>query len=328
MKLSVVCPTYNSEKLLPRALQAWVEQGFPKDEYEITIVDRNSEDKTQQTVKEFSEKHENVKLLISQPRTSTQRNNGVRSAKSDVILFFDDDSVPEKSHFETGLKFLNENPHIAILGGPQVDSQHDGFFAKSAGAAMGSFFGSFTMAQRYKKTKTNLDADEFSLTSANVFVRKKVFDEIGGFDESIYPGEDPEFFARAKKNGVRMAFSPEIAVQHSRRPNLKLFCKQHYKYGYNRVLKEKISKSSFLNNILFSIPSLFLIYILLLPVLAILSFKLLIPIALYGFFALAFAFPAGLEKKLPLAIPIIPFLFFAMHASYGAGFLMAMLKLR
>ena len=326
MKLSVICPTYNSEKLIRAALQAWTAQSIPISEYEIIIVDRNSDDKTQQIVKDFSEGHENVKLLISPPRTSTQRNNGIKSAKSDVVVFFDDDSVPEKDHFEKGLKFLNDNHSIDILGGPQVDSAHDNFFAKSAGAAMGSFFGSFTMAQRYKKTKTTLDADEFSLTSANVFVRKKVFDKIGGFDESIYPGEDPELFARAKKNGVKMAFSPDIAVQHSRRPNLKLFCKQHYKYGYNRVLKEILSKTPFPQNLLFFTPSVFLIYILLLPVLATLSFKFLIPIALYGFFSLAFAVPAGIEKKLPLAIPLISFLFFAMHISYGAGFLYALLK--
>src|SRR3989344_8752514 len=230
MKLTIVCPTFNSEKLLPRSLLSWINFDFPREDYEILICDRNSSDKTKAVVEEFSKKHANVRYVLSRPRTSTQRNTGIKNAKGNIIIFFDDDSIAEPRHLKKGIEFLEKYHEIAIVGGPQVDSPHDKFFARAAGVAMSSLFGSFTMANRYKKAKLDFDASEFNLTSANIFVRKEVFDKIGGFDEKLYPGEDPEFFARAKLNGITMAFDPELAIQHSRRPSLHAFCKQHFKY--------------------------------------------------------------------------------------------------
>lgn len=326
MKVTIICPTYNSAKLLPRSLQSWVNFNFPKEDYEILICDRNSEDKTKEIVEEFSKFNSNVYYVLSQPRTSTQRNTGIEHAKANIIVFFDDDSYAEPAHLKKGLEFLQDHPDYDIIGGPQVDSPEDKFFAKAAGAAMSSLFGSFIIAKRYKKMKQTLDADEFYLTSANVFIRKKVFDKIGSFDETLYPGEDPEFFARAKKNSIKMAFDPALAVQHSRRPNLKAFCKQHFKYGQTRVLKEKITKTPFPQNLMFITPPLFLIYILLLPVLSQINKILLWPAILYVALAIIFAFPAALYKKIPFAILLIPLLFFSMHVSYGAGFLYSLIK--
>ncbi len=324
MKLAVICPTFNSARLIGRSLQSWLRQDFPEEALEVFIIDKNSTDNTKDIIAEISKNQ--VKYIAADVKPSAARNTGVKLANANTVLFFDDDSVAEPDHFKNGLKFLEEHPEIDIVGGPQVDSPHDGFFAKSAGAAMGSFFGSFTMAQRYKKTKANYDADEFSLTSANIFVRKKVFDKIGGFDESIYPGEDPEFFARAKKNDVKMAFLPEIAIQHSRRPTLKLFCKQHYKYGYNRVFKERLSKTPFPQNLLFCIPSLFLIYLLMLPFIFLLNKFFAFPALIYVAGSCIFAAEAAAYKKNWLALPLVPFLFLAMHLSYGAGFLHGLLK--
>ncbi len=327
MKLSVICPTYNAEKLIGRSLQSWLGQDIPKDEYEIIVVDRNSGDKTQEIVTGFSEKDNNVKLVISPPRTSTQRNNGIKASTGKVILFLDDDSIPElQNHFKAGLKFIGDHSEIDIVGGPQVDSPNDRFFARAAGAAMSSLFGSFVIASRYRRMKQTFDADEFCLTSANVFVRKEVFGSIGGFNETLYPGEDPEFFARAKKNGIRMAFAPELAVQHSRRPTLKAFCKQHFKYGQTRVLKERIAKTPFPQNAMFLVPSAFFIYILLLPPLSQIGTVLLWPAAIYALLAVLFALPAAVYSKVPLVVFLVPFLFFAMHVSYGAGFLYGLIK--
>ena len=327
MKATIVCPTFNSEKFLHRSLQSWAEFDFPKSDYEILICDRNSSDKTKEIVEEFKKKYPHIKYIESLPRTSTQRNNGIKNAKGSVIVFFDDDSVADHNYLNTGLEFLEQHPEIGIAGGPQVDSPHDRFFARAAGTAMSSFFGSFTMSSRYKKTKLDFDACEFNLTSANVFIRKEILDKIGGFDESLYPGEDPEFFARAKLRGIKMAFNPELAVQHSRRPDLQAFCKQHFKYGYVRVLKEKISKSKFPANLVFFVPSLFLIYILTLPFVFLLNKNLALPALLYAAGACVFSIEAAAYKKNWLALPLVPFLFFAMHISYGAGFLRGLMKI-
>ena len=45
MKVSVIIPTYNRDKLLPATLDSLMRQDFSKDEYEIVVVDNNSTDK-------------------------------------------------------------------------------------------------------------------------------------------------------------------------------------------------------------------------------------------------------------------------------------------
>lgn len=326
MKLTIICPTFNSAKVLGRSLRSWLGQDYPKDQYEILIIDRSSLDDTKQIVEEFSKTHKNLKYVESPPRTSTQRNNGIKIANGDTILLFDDDSVPEPGHFRNGVKFLEENKEIDIVGGPQVTSSEDGFFAQAAGAAMTSFFGSFTMARRYRKSKPDFNADEFSLTTANVFIRKSVFGKIGGFDETMYPGEDPEFFARAKTNKIKMAFLPDIAAQHGRRTNLKAFMKQHFNYGMARPSKEKLAKTPFPKNLMFAIPSFFLIYCFLLPGLLAMNILFAVPPIFYLAAAFLFGIWAAANNKIPLALPLMPFLFFFMHASYGAGYLSGLFK--
>ncbi len=224
------------------------------------------------------------------------------------------------------MKFLDEHAEIDIVGGPQINSPDDKFFARAGGAAMTSFFGTFTMSSRYKKTKPNLDADEFSLTTANVFIRKKIFEKISPFNTNIYPGEDPELFSRAKITGLKLAFLPDIAVQHGRRATLKAFCKQFFIYGRTRVIKEQMVPTSFPKNMLFALPSMFLVGLLALSPLSWFSNYFLLPFGLYALTAVAFSFEAAVYSRIPLALPILPFLFLFIHISYGAGYLVGLTK--
>ena len=205
------------------------------------FCDRNSSDKTKAVVEEFSKKHANVRYVLSRPRTSTQRNTGIKNAKGSVIVFFDDDSVADHNYLNTGLEFLEQHPEIGIAGGPQVDSPHDRFFARAAGTAMSSFFGSFTMSSRYKKTKLDLDAGEFNLTSANVFIRKEILDKIGGFDESLCALEDIEFGVRLANKGHRIMLDKTIQNTHDHPFGLKKFF--YNVSGFFSVMPDKTPRS-------------------------------------------------------------------------------------
>ena len=100
-------------------------------------------------------------------------------------------------------RFFENNRDIDIIGGPQLTPKTDGWFARVSGYALESYFGTSKMSKRYKVGKLDLNADENSLTSANCFARRSVFKKIDSFNVKLYPGEDPEFFARAKKNRTK-----------------------------------------------------------------------------------------------------------------------------
>ncbi|MEM3437171.1 MAG: glycosyltransferase [Nitrososphaerales archaeon] len=64
LPITVIVPTYNEEKLIEKKLDNVYEQDYPKDEINIIIVDSASKDETIIKVKEWREKHENIKLNI------------------------------------------------------------------------------------------------------------------------------------------------------------------------------------------------------------------------------------------------------------------------
>ena len=254
---------------------------------------------------------------------SENRNYGIKKSKGEIIYFLDDDAIVDKNILKNTEIFFDEYKDVDIIGGPQLTPKDDKFFAKMFGAAIESFWGSYKMADRYKKGKLNLNANEFSLTSANCFVKKNVFKKISGFDTRIWPGEDPEFFARAKRNGFKIAYSPNLIIYHRRRPDLFSFLKQHYRYGNVRLKKEAIDKT--LVHPVLIIPSIFTIYIIFLPLLLLISKDFFFPVKLHIIIDIIVGFFIAIRKNL-FYFPFLPIVFFLMHFSYGLGMLVSLFE--
>ena len=140
----------------------------------------------------FSSSHYEI-IIEEGLNPSINRNRGIKKAKADIIAILDDDAYAHPSLLSNAYDFFLRYKDIDIDGGPQLSPRNQNFFARVSGYAITSFFGAYKMANRYNKGKLNLDADEKMLTSANMFLRKKVFNVIDGFDSRLYPGEDPEF---------------------------------------------------------------------------------------------------------------------------------------
>ena len=100
---SIVIPTLNEEKYLPKLLQNLADQTFK--DFEVIHVDGRSEDKTVQKAARFSKKLD-IKTLISQKRhVSHQRNLGGKKAQGKWLVFMDADNFL-KPYFLQGLKYF------------------------------------------------------------------------------------------------------------------------------------------------------------------------------------------------------------------------------
>src|SRR3989338_6285371 len=108
---------------------------------------------------------------------SENRNKGVKKAKGEIIYFLDDDAIVDKNILKNAEGFFSKYK-VDIVGGPQLTPKDDNFFAKLFGTAIESFWGSYKMANRYKKGNLN----------SNAFVKKDVFNKIKGFDTRLWPG--------------------------------------------------------------------------------------------------------------------------------------------
>jgi glycosyltransferase involved in cell wall biosynthesis len=88
--ISVVIPTYNSEKFLPLCLQSINEQDYPKDKLEIIVVDGGSTDHTINIAKEFE-----VEKILHNPLRTGEAGKalGVKVAKNEIVAFIDSDNI-------------------------------------------------------------------------------------------------------------------------------------------------------------------------------------------------------------------------------------------
>ena len=133
------------------------------------------------------------------------RNAGAAAAAGDLLLFVDSDCVPA----------------------PDLVDRHVDFAAgDDAGVIAGRIVaraGQTSAAARYAATREHLD-QQIGLTgdwpwahSANLLVRREVWDALGGFLEGIRVAEDVDLCWRARRAGHRLAYNPDAVVEHEHR---------------------------------------------------------------------------------------------------------------
>lgn len=259
-------------------------------------------------------------LLSIGKQPSIQRNRAVRIAKGDIVYFFNRDAQVEKDIFKRAVTILNRNENIAGTGGPDLTPADNDYLQKIFGYAMSSYFAHWKMRARYNPIGRERFTDERELLLSNMAIKKDIFLESDGFDETLYPNEENELINRISKKGYKFIYSPDLKIYRSRRNNLLAFIKQFYKYGQGRM--NQIFTESCFKNLQFFLPLFFLFYLVILPVIGryLVSF---IPFLAYISLGIADAAYISFKNKKNL-IFLLPLIYMIMHLSYGAGMLNAL----
>ncbi len=177
MEVSIVIPTLNEEKCLPKLLESIKNQTFK--DYEIIVADSNSKDKTIQVAKQYGAK------IINGGLPSVARNNGAKIAKGDFIFFFDADIILPKYFLEKAYYEIQER-HLEL-----ATCEFRPLSSLLIDEVMHDFFNMFIKIYQY----TN-DPHAFGFC---ILVSRRLFKKINGFDESIKFAEDSDFVKRASK---------------------------------------------------------------------------------------------------------------------------------
>jgi len=216
-KISVIVPTYNSERTIGKTIKAVLNQNYPKKKYELIIVDDGSSDKTVDVVKKiksvrfFKQKHKGA---------AAARNFGVKKSKGNIILFTDADCVPGKNWIKNMVKpFADKN--VIAVSGTYKTMNNDSLIARFVG---------LEIDERHRKLQKRQSID-FVGTFSGAY-RKEIFRKIRGFDESFTTadGEDMEISFRAEKFG-KMVFADKAFVYHRHPDSLSKFLKQKFSRG-------------------------------------------------------------------------------------------------
>lgn len=180
MKISIIIPTFNEEKYLPKLLKSIQKQSFK--DFEVIISDANSTDKTPSIAEKFNFK------LIKGGLPAKGRNNGAKHAKGKYLLFLDSDTIISKKFLEKLLfNFEKEKANIASVGinpikTPRNKKKYD-FYSIL-----------FDFINFYLKTMSKVRPFSGGYC---IFIKKKLHNEINGFDEKLRIGEDFDYVLRA-----------------------------------------------------------------------------------------------------------------------------------
>jgi GT2 family glycosyltransferase len=185
------------------------------------------------------------------------RNRVLSSLASEWVYFIDDDAHVEADFFENFLRILDDCSGAAVIGGPNLTLETASEFQKTSGAVLASRFAASRCALRYtRKHPRQKRSGELSLISCNLFVRRDALRDLR-FPENLRSNEENWLMQDLRAGGHRFVYDPELFVWHERRPNLRLFARQIYRYGFGRGQNMRLRPSS--ARIDFLIPSVALI---------------------------------------------------------------------
>ncbi|HEY6874616.1 MAG TPA: glycosyltransferase family 2 protein [Geobacteraceae bacterium] len=244
---------------------------------------------------------------------SRQRNMAAAAAAGEILYFLDDDSLVTPGFLRTAVRHYGD-PVVAAVGGPSLTPAADTPLQHAFGLAFASRAGGGGMRNRYRRTGGVRATCDRELILCNLSFRRDVFLEQGGFDERLYPNEENELMERLRRRGGVLIHDPDLAVQRSQRPTLKAFCRQLFSYGRGRG--EQTALSGVIRPITF-IPSLFLLYLVLLPFVRKPVFYL--PLFFYLLMAVAVALCAAVRTRRFRAAILLPAVLLLFHICYGAG---------
>lgn len=219
---SIIIPTYNRAEALKACLTSLSHLDYPRDRFEVIIVDDGSKKPLGPVIDSFSDPLDIILVRQENAGPAAARNTGAGQARGDILAFTDDDCAPAYDWLKTLAAYFGKTRDNAV-GGKTINVLSGNLYA------VGS-----QMLIDYLYAYYNADSDRASfLTSNNLALPTEHFRSMGGF-KTIFPraaGEDREFCAHWLHRGYGMVYAPEIRVRHAHNMTFTGFWRQHFNYG-------------------------------------------------------------------------------------------------
>ena len=133
MQVSIIIPTYQGEKYISRAIRSAIDQNFPRDNYEIIVVNDGSTDNTSEILKIFNN---DIKVITFSKNKglAAARNSGLRIAKGRFVINLDSDDYIHQDLLKVGTLFLNLNNNFdAVSFDYFVIDKHENHIIRRSG---------------------------------------------------------------------------------------------------------------------------------------------------------------------------------------------------
>jgi len=242
--LSVIIPTRNRAKSLANTLASLTKQTYSTDWHEVLVIDNGSTDNTRDVCTTFRDKIPQLRYFYEEkPGLHVGRHLGMKMAKSDILVYADDDIVA----FPTWLEAIAESFHdqdVALVGGknlPKFESDPPDWILKmwrknKDGNRVLSYLSILDLGDEIKQIHP------YYVFGCNFSIRKNILLNSGGFHPDAMPQElikyrgDGETHVSAfiKRKRLKTLYHPGASVFHmvpQNRLTEAYFCKRAYLQG-------------------------------------------------------------------------------------------------
>ena len=221
MRATIIIPAHNAARTIKYCLNALQVQNYPRDAYEIIVVNDGSTDATARIAEGYP-----ITLLTLPMRrgAGAARNLGASAARGDILLFTDADCAPTQTWIREMLAPFDDPRVVGVKGvyrtrqreplARWVQAEYEEKYVRMLRATAIDFVDTYSAAYR-----------------RNVFLANQ------GFDES-FPNasvEDQEFSFRLAKQGHRLIFAPLAVVFHHHPTTLAAYARRKFRIGYWKV---------------------------------------------------------------------------------------------
>jgi len=254
--VSVIIPCRNEEAFIERLIQNLQEQDYPKNQWEVFIIDGRSDDSTTKLIQDHLREYTWLKLLNNEHKIVPYAlNMAIQQSKGEIIIRMDAHSIYPANYISELVKHSIELNADNVGGVWLTEPGNKTLMAKAIAIAISNKFGIGNADYRTgSKNIKQVDTVPFGCYP------KKVFEKIGLFDTELVRTEDDEFNARLVKNGGKIFLIPSIEIRYFAREKLSKISKMFYQYAlFKPLANKKIGHPSTLRQL---VPLCFLITLL------------------------------------------------------------------
>jgi GT2 family glycosyltransferase len=217
---SIIIPTYERPVELVDCLEALAHLQFPRDAFEVIVVDDGSASPPEGLVRRFRDRLDISLVIAAHAGPAAARNRGAEGAAGKFFAFTDDDCRPAPDWLHALAARCTAVPDH-IVGGRTVNALPGNPYAATSQLILDVVYGHYNAdgaaARFFASNNLTLPADRFRA--------------IGGYNPNFTTSEDRELCDRWLQHGYGLTYAPEAVVYHAHPLSLRRFWWQHFGYG-------------------------------------------------------------------------------------------------
>ena len=216
--VSVIVPAYNAAGVIGECIEKLLSQDYPRDLYEVIIVDNDSTDGTAAVIKRYPVKYV-FEDKVHNPAGA--RNAGARHARGEALAFCDADQVATRPWLRELMSHWEDEGYAGFVGPYVPKAFGDGLFETYCA----------NTDDTYTRGDGLCEVDKWG--SGNLGVRAEDFRRAEGFRESMATGEDMDFCQRlCQLTGARFLYIGTAMQYHRARRSFRQAVRQRIRLGY------------------------------------------------------------------------------------------------